>query len=288
MQRALTFTVKIALAAIAFYIISQKVNVNKVLYYIKLVDPLMLSLALICLLLSQMISALRMRYYYVANNIRCSYYFSFALYFVGMFYNAILPGGITGDGYKIILMQKLESVAKLTSLRLVISNRASGLFLLLILTIVTYAIDINKQAFAISSSYLFLLTITIIIGYFLSCKILLKEPVKIAVGAACYSLVIQILSVLSAYLILKGIENFNEQAILQYIIIFMISSIMQLLPISIGGAGIRELTFLYGAKYFNIDVETGIAFSIIYFVINLALSLIGILFITDLKRINKK
>ena len=50
-------------------------------------------------------------------------------------FNIILPSGIGGDGYKIFLLSKLHNFSKLKSLRIIIYERANGLYPLCVLSL---------------------------------------------------------------------------------------------------------------------------------------------------------
>ncbi len=67
--------------------------------------------------------------------------------------------------------------------------------------------------------------------------------------------------------------------LIDYGILFLISSVVSVIPISIGGVGLRELTFLYSSDYFPINAEVGILAAFLFFVITLISSSIGILFL---------
>ena len=63
-----------------------------------------------------------------------------------------------------------------------------------------------------------------------------------------------------------------------YLFIFMISSVVSVLPLTIGGIGSREVTFLYGAKWLELDANTAIGISFVFFLITALVSFLGIVF----------
>jgi uncharacterized membrane protein YbhN (UPF0104 family) len=247
-----------------------KVDVDQVKLQISKISIFYIIGALLCLFISQIISALRMRYYYLVNDILCSYFLSFKLYWVGMFYNFILPGGIGGEAYKIYIMQK-NKVSSLLSLRLALSNRLSGLYILLILSLIFYLMmDYPDKIIAM------LLLLSVVITYPIFAYFILKEKLSVIIGSAIYSIFVQIFSILSGLIILSSLVEVN----LNYLILFMVSSLVQIIPISIAGIGMRELSFIYGSNFFPVDIEKSISFLAIYFAINLLLSVTGVIFIT--------
>jgi uncharacterized membrane protein YbhN (UPF0104 family) len=66
-------------------------------------------------------------------------------------------------------------------------------------------------------------------------------------------------------------------------ILFLLSSVVAVLPFTIGGIGARELVFIFGADYLLIDKNTAVAFSILFFIITAVSSLSGIFYGTKLK-----
>ena len=56
------------------------------------------------------------------------------------------------------------------------------------------------------------------------------------------SFLVQISQLISVFFILKALGV--DELLFRYLFIFLISSIVAMLPISIGGMGLRELTFL--------------------------------------------
>jgi uncharacterized membrane protein YbhN (UPF0104 family) len=64
--------------------------------------------------------------------------------------------------------------------------------------------------------------------------------------------------------------------------VFLLSSIVAVLPLTIGGVGARELVFVYAHEYAGIDEATAVAFSLIFFIITAAVSLVGATIRTEL------
>jgi uncharacterized membrane protein YbhN (UPF0104 family) len=66
--------------------------------------------------------------------------------------------------------------------------------------------------------------------------------------------------------------------ILAYLALFLVSSIAAVIPITFGGAGARELTFLTGAQYFPVDISVAISLSVIFYLITVLTSLVGMIY----------
>jgi uncharacterized membrane protein YbhN (UPF0104 family) len=62
------------------------------------------------------------------------------------------------------------------------------------------------------------------------------------------------------------------------VFVFLVSSIVAAFPFTIGGIGARELTFLYGAEYFHLDMNASITVSMFFYLLTAFSSLCGIYF----------
>jgi uncharacterized membrane protein YbhN (UPF0104 family) len=278
---------KLSFVVLAFILVFKKTDTSQIFHYIKSVNPLMLTFAYIFLLIAQTASALRMKYYFNSVKIALNTKFCIGLYCTGMLFNTILPGGIGGDGYKVYLVNKLSGISKRNALRIAVSERASGLYVLIgmsfIFAILSHAISVIPYGKTIG--FLAILIITPI--YFTAIRILLKEQSKTAIGAIPYSLMVQVSGIICVCLILLGlgVDASKGYEFYGYIFLFLVSSIISVLPISLGGIGVRELSFMYGAKLLHLDPEFGVAIAVVYFAINFICSLNGLIFWHKLEKI---
>lgn len=294
-KKYLILTSKFLVIIAAFSIIYHNTEITKILVYLKHFSFISLIGATILSILLHIVSAYRMRYYLKSIGLAINKKFAIACYFTGMILNFILPGGIGGDGYKIYIISKLAKFSKLKILRALISDRASGMYIIII-AIITLACIVNINQFF---SYIFLdkwlyylfsvfLIFIITISYFISIKIILKELPSTAIKAICFSVIIQFISCLIFITILVSFDysNINSlDSLIIYLILFFISSLVSVIPFSIGGVGLRELTFLYGTKIFNLNSELGITVAILFFAITLISSLPGLFFWHRLEKI---
>jgi hypothetical protein len=101
-----------------------------------------------------------------------------------------------------------------------------------------------------------------------------------------YSLMVQVAQLGSAWFILYA--NHHQEHILPYLFLFLISSIVATLPITIGGIGSREITFLFGAEIMHLDIHQSIALSLLFYVITAVVSLFGIYFSLNEKALKLK
>lgn len=120
------------------------------------------------------------------------------------------------------------------------------------------------------------------IGFYIFTRIFFKSFKRIVTRVGLYSLVIQSIQLLCAFVILYAIgvrENY-----LAFLLVLMVATIVSILPIFLGGAGARELTFIFIFEQMGMDAqtETAIALSLLFFVVS-ALNAVPGIFINERK-----
>lgn len=272
-----------------FWLVFRMVDLESIEQRLSSLPVTHIILAWLILLACQIVSAMRMRYYFSKFFPKFSVFFACTIYYVGAFYSLLLPGGVSGDGYRAYLLKKRKDIPLASSVRLVVCERANGLFLLGMLSCVFASLS---QVMALVPHHAVLIMITMVllcVGYFTAAKIILRDPPRVALGACVYSLLIQGGGAFSAALLLQGMGI--EGAVLwDYLMIFMLSSALSIIPISIGGAGVRELTytltigFAHQQGYTELSADIGVASALAFFALFMLSSLVGACFIPLLKR----
>lgn len=205
--------------------------------------------------------------------------YNFDLYLLGMLYNFILPSGVGGDAYKVLKIQRDFNYAHKHVAGVVFFDRISGLAALCNIASILFT------ALFYEAYLLPVILIVIILNagfYLLISKIVLKH--FFTFKTELYSWAVQILQSLCAYSIALSL-NIQEQLFI-YVCVFLISSIVSVLPISIGGLGAREFTFMIAASYVFIEQDKAVCIGLLFYIITLLISLGGIYFL--FKPITKK
>jgi len=70
-----------------------------------------------------------------------------------------------------------------------------------------------------------------------------------------------------------------------YLLAFLVSAIAAVVPVTIGGAGARELVFQKSAHFFHIQASLGIYISISFYLISLLVALTGIYYLLRPERL---
>ncbi len=191
------------------------------------------------------------------------------LYWLGMFYNLFLPGGIGGDAYKVLLLSKqLKSPWKKTT-SAILYDRITGMMALLFFgAVLMMILPMYKMFWLGLASFLLLIPV-----YVFFTRFFFSDFMPGLWKGWILSLAVQGLQVLAAWSIFQGMQI--DQPVIGFLLLFLVSSVVAVFPITIGGVGARELTFVYGAQWLDVLPETGVGFSLLFFVITFLVSLPG-------------
>ena len=272
-------TLKISFTFIALWVVYSKVDLTKVIEITKNASFLYLFIALILFNISQVISSFRHLYILSLIGVYINKFENIKLYYAGMFYNTFLPGGIGGDGYKLYYIKKHYNQNIKPILQSLLLDRGSGLGgLLLILGVLFLFSEYAKNHTLL---YLDILALVLLYPFlYLVIKFMFKGFLSGFWKYNFYSIIIQTFQVLSALFIVLAI---GEKYVIEFLVLFLISSVVSIIPISFGGVGLRELTFIYGLSILNINSDSGVSFSFLFLIITLISSFVGILFKVEKK-----
>jgi uncharacterized membrane protein YbhN (UPF0104 family) len=274
LKRLLKTVLKFAVTAAALYFVIRKINVSDILELYRQSNLLYLLAALIAFALSKLVSAFRLNVYFNAINLKLADKTNIELYLLGMFYNLFLPGGIGGDGYKIFLLQKNYQTGTKKIFGAVLADRLSGMVALVILALIGFSFLNLASSF---SHLAFLIVPLALLAYYLFIKWFYPYFLRINLITFGYGFVVQLLQVACAWFLLLALGE--QEHHLAYMVIFLISSAVAVLPISIGGVGVRELTFLYGSQLLNVDINIAVGISFLFYLITAMVSLAGIWYV---------
>ncbi len=267
---------KLVLTGLAVYLVFHKVDVGQLGRIAQSIEWYWLVPAIALFVLSKVLTAFRLNLYFRDVGLYVSERLNIKLYAVGMFYNLFLPGGIGGDGYKVYLLNKHFKTPVKGLLQAVLLDRIGGLvaivFLLFVLVLPVNLTLPFDSAFPwewpIAAGILLIFPV-----FRLAQKLFFHKFLPSFWRANSYSVLGQISQLGCAWMILCSLDV--TDGILAYQLVFLLSSIVAVLPLTIGGIGARELVFIYAHTYVGIDEATAVAFSLIFFLISAGVSLVG-------------
>ncbi|MBL3658545.1 lysylphosphatidylglycerol synthase transmembrane domain-containing protein [Fulvivirga sediminis] len=264
---------KISISGLAIYLTAKKIDVKEAIHIITECNIYWLILGVFTFNLSQWISAVRLKNLLEELGIQASYWFHIKLFYFGMLYNIILPGGIGGDAYKVILLKNQFNKRARDILKALFLDRLSGLAGLIFLALIL-ALIIDMPWNPHLNTLTLALSILIYPGYFLANKLIFPSFTKSFLFVNILGILMQGTQIICAYCILLSLGAENNY--LSYLLVFLLSSIATIIPLTLGGLGMRELVFIYAADFLIFDKEIAIALSLLFFLITAASSLLGI------------
>jgi len=278
-KKVLKTILKIAVSGLALYLVFSKIKWADVSELLFTANVFLLLLALAFFVFSKLLSAYRLLGFFRCIPLGISKTYNLRLYWIGMFYNLFLPGGIGGDGYKVYLLNKQYGVSTKMLIQASLLDRISGLLSLLILVgigVLFLGNDLIPNWVLYLDVVCLLLSIPVFI---LVVRLLFNSFTSIAAQSILWSIGVQSLQVVGALFVLFSIGVFDQY--FAYGILFLVSSFVSILPFTIGGIGSREFTFLLGHQYLGTGEHTSIALSLLITLITALMSFIGIFLKTD-------
>lgn len=266
---------KILFSFVLLYFVFTKIQFSEVWEILKGSNFSYLFAALLLFVISKILSAFRLNLYIHQIKIFLTQLSNIKLYLLGMFYNLFLPGGIGGDAYKGYVLKKKYEVKTRSVVSILILDRLNGLLLIFVIScILALFLDENRI-----NSYRILFGIAIalsILVFWIFNKRFFSFVYPVFWKSLGFSALVQLAQLVSVLFILKALGVQGNT--IAYLFIFLISSIVSVLPLTIGGIGSREVVFYYGALWLALDENTSVSISMLFFLITALVSLIGIVY----------
>ncbi|MDF9795705.1 uncharacterized membrane protein YbhN (UPF0104 family) [Catalinimonas alkaloidigena] len=274
-KRYLKLLLKLGLTTLALYLVFRKVNIHEVWQILKAADIAWLIPALLLFILSKLFNAIRLQAFFSCIGLYLNTFFNIKLYMVGMFYNLFLPGGMGGDGYKIVILRRIDGVSTRGLITASLLDRVSGVVALGLLTLIALFFS---QIYASIEAWSWLIWLGIIFAfplYYLGLKILFPKFTSIYWTSSLYSIAVQVLTLGSVLSILFALNISSGYA--DYYVFFMLAALAAMLPFTIGGVGAREAVLVYAPQLFGAELaqDTALTLGLLFFLITTITSLSG-------------
>jgi uncharacterized membrane protein YbhN (UPF0104 family) len=271
----LKLLLKIGITALCFWYISTKIDFSRAWKALLEANWWFLSLAVLSFMFSKLLASFRLNINFRNINIRINEWRNIKLYWLGMFYNLFLPGSISGDAYKVIILnRKFKAPYKKTTVA-VLLDRFSGLLALgIILSVYGVVVLDNKlyDAVLIGGALL------AILGLYLAVRFLFRDFLPGFWPTFLWGMAVQVFQVVCLYCVLTSLHIPLHQP--EWIFIFLVASVVSVLPISLGGGlGTREFVFVEGARFFHLDPHLAVIISLLFYLSNVLSSVWGAYFV---------
>ncbi len=261
---------------VAIYLLSRKTDFGELKDLILKSDWVWLIPALLFYNLSKIASAFRNNNLYRAIPIHLKETFNLKLYYIGMFYNIFLPGGIGGDGYKAYFLNKKYRIKLKTLISALFLDRFFGLAAIFVLMFILLLVNkpiMEQQGSMFQAALIALLILVLPVTWLVNHLFFKKFKPKFWASIA-YSFVVQGLQLVCFYFLMLALKI--KTGYLIYSALFYASAFVSALPFAPpGGFGFRELTFQGGGDFLGVDIQLAVALGVLFSLITAASSLIG-------------
>src|SRR5690349_12779707 len=274
-SRYLKLLLKIGVTIVCFWYISKKIDFHAAKDAFLKANWLWLFLAVVLLMLSKLFSAFRLNIYFRNIRILLTEWRNIKLYWLGMFYNLFLPGSISGDAYKVVLLKKkYDSSYKKTSAA-VLLDRFSGLLALGLIMSIYGIVVLDKTTYDV---ILVAGSVAAVVALYLVVRFYFRDFLPGFWSTFFWGLLVQLIQVVCVYCVLLSLGLPIDQP--QWIFIFLIAAVVAVFPVSLGGGlGTREVVFVEGAKYFHLDPQKALVISLLFYLSTVVASMWGLYFV---------
>jgi len=273
---------KIAVTSGLLYWVFTKVDFSKVKDRLLHANYWWMLVAVICYFCSMLASSWRLLSFFKSIKLKLNPWYNLRLYFLGLFYNMLLPGGIGGDGYKIFILNKAHKVQGKKLFWAIMFDRLSGLWAIGLITVgLIFLIPQIDIHIAIPGS-IFLAASAVY--YFVAYRFF-KEYTKFFFQAHLKALIVQGMQLLAIICVMMGQDFTGKYS--PYLLSFLISALASILPITVGGAGAREAIFTKLSDIFPMDKGLAVFLPSSFYLISLLVALFGIYYVIRPARLEK-
>ena len=138
-RRYAALLLKLAFMAGALWLVARHLDLPALGRTLRQARPGWLALAAGLFTISKLMSSVRLNTFFRAVDIQLTERYNLRLYWLGMFYNLFLPGGVGGDGYKVYLLGREFPGRRGLIFRALLLDRLSGMVALLVLLLALLA-----------------------------------------------------------------------------------------------------------------------------------------------------
>jgi uncharacterized protein (TIRG00374 family) len=286
---------KVCFSVAVLAILLKQVGWQQTLETLREASPPHLAAAFVLYLVGIVVRAYRWQILLSALRIDISLARLTALYFVGTFFNNILPTGIGGDVVRVYELSK-QSRRPIESVGTVLLDRATGLLVLFLIALIALLFS-----FQLITPNIVATIVILCLSSWAGLGLLLQRDwlerwgllrimarvkqlrelyesiyacgLKAIGGALAISLIFNVLLIAVNYLIALSL---GLEIPLWYFLLFIpLISFLLTLPISLSGLGVREGGYVYLFAQAGVSAPLALAMSLLFYALNVATGLIG-------------
>ncbi len=275
-KKALKLLLKIAVSGAALAFVISRIDLAQIWEIIKSASPSLLFAALMVYASSQILSSLRLNTLFARLPLQLGTLMNMRLYWLGMFYNFFLPGGIGGDGYKVYYLNRYYRVHVKDLIAVILGDRLSGMAVICCYLLYFSSFHVSNLPIPLRE-YLFLLIPLVLAVYYVFLYFVKRRTTPAFWYVVGYSFLIQGLQMTAATLILFSLAGL-DCPVESYMFLFLVSSIASAIPVTLGGIGAREMAFVIGSSVLGTNEEIAVSLSLLFYAVSLTSALPGIVY----------
>jgi len=264
----------IAITGGLLYWVFSKVPFQKIKYRLTHADRAWLIAAIASYGGSVLFSSWRLLSFFKSIHLRLDWRFNLRLYFLGLCYNVLLPGGIGGDGYKIYLLHKRYKLPTKKVFWAILFDRLSGLWAIGAIVVALIVLIPNFPIHLGIPLSIFLVGSAI---YYIVAVKFFKEYTHNFFSAHGKAIGVQTMQLVTIICLLLAQDYTGKFA--PYLLSFLFSSLAAIIPFSLGGGGVRDALFLTVSKQFNLAQDMAVYLSFGFYLISIIVALACIYFV---------
>lgn len=273
--KGIKLALKLGITVLCFWYISTKIDFSKAWEALLKANWWYLGLAVLAFMFSKLLAAFRLNINFRNIRVHLSEWRNIKLYWLGMFYNLFLPGSISGDAYKVVILTRKFGAPYKKTGAAVLLDRFSGLLALGLILSVYGILVLDNQAW---DALLVAAAITAIAALYFVVKFFFKDFLPGFWPTFFWGLGVQVFQVVCLYCVLASLHIPLQHS--EWVFIFLVASVVSVLPISLGGGlGTREFMFVQGANFFHLDPHLAVIISLLFYLSNLLSSVWGAYFV---------
>jgi uncharacterized membrane protein YbhN (UPF0104 family) len=271
---AFTNAFRLAVTGLLIWLVSKRVDLQEIVAIFRTANPSWLALTILIYGTSLMVSSHRSSIYLSGVGIHLRPWQAFGLYMKGTVYNVLLPGGVGGDGYKILVLRTKDGPAVKQIFQAFFFERLSGLWAICALLCIlnaTLAIPLMPPiwpglALAFGT-----------IAYFIIMRLFFSEQAKFFLRTHLMSIGIQCLVSLAVICILESQPMPATYG--PYLLSFHGSTIFSILNIGLSGLGVREFAMGYAAQVLQNDPALSVFVASAFWLVSTTTAIPGLFFL---------
>jgi hypothetical protein len=264
MHKKFKFILKLIVTIVLFIFLFNKVDLNKTLFFLKDINFLII-IPVLLYPVGIFISTLKWKKI-LNSNLDVSFWNLYKIYWISNFFSNFLPSTIGGDSYKLVRLKQIGTKNIFISILL---DRGSGVFsTLLLIFIGSFFFDILP----FSKSFL-LLVLLFLLLFLLSLKFLNKIPLVLKYYEIIIKnkkIIFQLVLLSILFLFLGGFSfwiffymfDFNLN-FFHLFLIYLLIQIISMVPVSLNGWGLREVSFVSLVSFLGVAPEIALAIALV-------------------------